>query len=70
MLIYNEAHAVATLSEYMCHYNGHRPHQFRQQRPSDSGGTPGPATVTDLQTRRIRRQSVLGGLINEYRRAA
>ncbi|MFA3842761.1 integrase core domain-containing protein [Streptomyces aureus] len=70
MLIYNEAHAVATLTEYMCHYNGHRPHQSRQQRPSDSGGTPGPATLTDLQTRRIRRQSVLGGLINEYRRAA
>ncbi|MEV6701059.1 hypothetical protein AB0M68_28485 [Streptomyces sp. NPDC051453] len=31
--IYNEAHGVATLTEYMCHYNGHRPHQSRQQRP-------------------------------------
>lgn len=30
MLIYNEAHAVATPTEYMCHYNGHRPRQSRQ----------------------------------------
>ncbi|MEU1628522.1 integrase core domain-containing protein [Streptomyces sp. NPDC020096] len=52
------------------HYNGHRPHQSRQQLPPDSEQPPTPATVTDPQTRRIRRQSVLGGLINEYQRAA
>ena len=70
VLIYNQAHAMALLTEYIRHYNGHRPHQSRQQRPPDSDQPPTPATVTDLQTHRIRRQPVLGGLINEYQRAA
>ncbi|MGW1801475.1 integrase core domain-containing protein [Streptomyces sp. NPDC001984] len=70
MLIYNEAHAQAVLTEYIRHYNGHRPHQSRRQLPPDSDQPPAPATVTDLQTHRIRRQPVLGGLINEYQSAA
>jgi putative transposase len=70
VLIYNEAHAVKVLAEYIQHYNGHRPHQSRQQLPPDSNEPPAPATVTDLQAHRIRRQPVLGGLINEYHRAA
>ncbi|MFI1733905.1 integrase core domain-containing protein [Streptomyces acidicola] len=53
MLIYNEAHAVATLTEYTRHYNGHRSHQSRQQLPPDSDQPPTPATVTDLQTHKI-----------------
>ncbi|MFF1756578.1 integrase core domain-containing protein [Streptomyces sp. NPDC058266] len=70
MLIYNEAHAVAVLTEYIRHYNGHRPHQSRQQLPPDSDGPPAPAAVTDLQAHRIRRRPILGGLVNEYRHAA
>ncbi|MET7540680.1 integrase core domain-containing protein [Streptomyces sp. NPDC005507] len=70
VLIYNEAHAVKVLTEYIQHYNGHRPHQSRQQLPPDSNEPPAPATVTDLQAHRIRRQPVLGALINEYHRAA
>jgi transposase InsO family protein len=70
MLIYNEAHAVATLTEYIRHYNGHRPHQSRRQLPPDSDQPPTSAAVTDLQTHRVRRQSVLGGVINEYQHAA
>ncbi|MGX1668037.1 integrase core domain-containing protein [Streptomyces sp. NPDC055400] len=66
MLIYNEAHAVRVLTEY----NQHRPHQSRQQLPPDRAQPPAPATVTDLQNHRIRRQPILGGLINEYHRAA
>jgi hypothetical protein len=46
------------------------PHQARRQLPPDIDQTPTPATVTDLQTHKIRRQSVLGGLINEDQRTA
>ncbi len=70
MLIYNQAHAEATLTEYIHHYNQHRPHQARQQLPPDINQPPTPATVTDLQTHKIQRQPVLGGLINEYQRTA
>lgn len=69
ILIYNEDHARTVLTEYVRHYNQHRPHQSRQQLPPDSAQPPTPATVTDLQADRVRRQPVLDGLINEYRHA-
>ena len=47
-------------------YNQHRPHRAMDLRPPDGGDTP----VADLATVRIRRHKVLGGLINEYERAA
>ena len=34
-LILNERHLAMMLREYVNHYNGHRPHQSRQQRPPD-----------------------------------
>ncbi|WP_327242238.1 integrase core domain-containing protein [Streptomyces sp. NBC_01320] len=40
MLIYNEAHAVKVLTEYIQHYNGHRPHQSRQQLPRTATNRP------------------------------
>jgi putative transposase len=70
VLIYNEAHAQIVLTEYVRHYNQHRPHQSRQQLPPESTEPPAPATVTNLQTHRIRRHPVLGGLVNEYHQAA
>jgi putative transposase len=33
ILIYNPRHLLATLEEYVRHYNEHRPHQGREQRP-------------------------------------
>jgi transposase InsO family protein len=34
-LILNDRHLALLLREYVNHYNGHRPHQSRQQRPPD-----------------------------------
>ena len=65
MLIYGEAHLLAALRAYVGHYNGHRPHQSRQQRPPDQDA---PAVVPlDAP---VQRRKILGGVINEYHRAA
>ena len=65
MLIFGERHLRTILAVYEAHYNGRRPHRSRQLRP------PRPDhSVADLSKERIRRQPVLGGLINEYERAA
>ncbi|WP_330242719.1 MULTISPECIES: integrase core domain-containing protein [unclassified Streptomyces] len=69
VLIYNEVHAQAVLTDCIRHYNGHRPHQSRAPLPP-AGDEPPTAAVTDLQAHRIRRRPVLGGLVNEYLRAA
>jgi hypothetical protein len=60
----------AILAEYQAHYNTARPHQgIAQHIPDDEPGAPR-ATVTDFSTQQICRKPVLGGLINEYARAA
>jgi putative transposase len=65
MLILSERHLRAVLAEYVGHYNGRRPHRSRELRP------PGPThSAADLDSQRIKRQRLLGGLINEYERAA
>jgi hypothetical protein len=65
LLVAGERHLRAVLTGYETHYNGHRPHQSREQRPPIHD----PGQVIDL-TATIRRRQVLGGLINEYHRAA
>jgi Integrase core domain len=47
------------------HYNGHRPHQSRRQRPPDQDNQS--SAPLDLPA---QRRKVLGGVINEYYRAA
>ncbi len=65
MLIFGERHLRMILAGYETHYNGRRPHRGRQLRP------PRPDySVADLSHQRIKRRPVLGGLINEYERAA
>jgi putative transposase len=65
VLILGERHLREVLGEYARHYNGHRPHQGRQQEPPLRQ-----PRQTVYITARIERESVIGGLINEYRRAA
>jgi putative transposase len=65
MLIYDEWHLRSALYEYADHYNRHRPHQSRQQRPPDHD----PAVVVPLDAP-VQRRKVLSGAINEYYRAA
>jgi putative transposase len=69
LLIAGLRHLRVVLEEYVAHYNRHRPHRARNLRPPDAGGTAA-AVVTDLAAARIRRRNILGGLINEYERAA
>jgi putative transposase len=65
MLIINQRYLRVVLAEYVRHYNGRRPHRARDLRP------PQPThPVGDLSHERITRRPVLGGLINEYERAA
>jgi transposase InsO family protein len=65
MLIYGERHLRSVLGEYVSHYNGHRPHQSRQQRPPDQDNQAGVPLDSPVQRRKM-----LGGVIKEYYRAA
>jgi transposase InsO family protein len=64
-LIFGERHLRIVLAEYGAHYNGRRPHRALQLLPPRPD-RPDP----DLNHQRIRRRPILGGLINEYERAA
>jgi putative transposase len=65
VLIFSQRHLRVMLAEYVRHYNGRRPHRARELRP------PQPThPVVNLNYERIKCRSVLGGLINEYERAA
>ena len=65
ILIFGERHLRIVLAQYAAHYNGRRPHRSLQLCP------PRPDhPALNLDRKRIRRRPVLGGLINEYERAA
>jgi transposase InsO family protein len=65
ILIFGERHLRTVLAQYSAHYNGRRPDRaLRLLPPHPDHPTPDPGR------QRIRRRSILGGLINEYERAA
>ena len=65
-LSWNQAHLRRILREYETHHNWHRPH-----RSLDSAAPlkPLPEPV-DLEQYRVRKQTRVGGLVNEYRLVA
>jgi putative transposase len=65
MLIFGRRHLITVLTEYVEHYNTQRPHRGQQLRP------PRPPAIPDQpDVATVYRHPVLGGLVNEYRRAA
>jgi transposase len=68
ILILGEAHAREVLKTCGDHCNRHRPHQARDQLPPEAQQHP--TAVHDLDTRRLHRTRILGGILNEYRYAA
>jgi putative transposase len=65
MLIFGGRHLRRVLADYARHYNGWRPHRALELQPPRSE-----RPVADLTHERIKRRPILGGLVNEYERAA
>ncbi|MGH3768749.1 MAG: hypothetical protein ACRDS0_15215 [Pseudonocardiaceae bacterium] len=62
MLIFGEWHLRTVLAEYLCHYNGRRPHRALHHQP------PRPDHPSaDTPTERIKCRFVLGGRIQGIR---
>ncbi|MFE5683316.1 integrase core domain-containing protein [Streptomyces sp. NPDC056512] len=71
-LILNERHLRRTLTKYLEHYNGHRPHRaLNQLCPSQAeAGPPRPTDLADHHVHHVHHTAILGGLINEYQTAS
>jgi hypothetical protein len=65
LLVTGERHLRVVLDEYVRHYNDHRPHRTLGQQPPN----PPRAHTSRVDTARVERRPILGGLINEYRAA-
>ncbi len=67
-LIHGEGHLLASLRTYVTHYNDHRTQQGRHQLPPNKDHPP--AALLDLAAARVKRRTILDGLISEYSQAA
>jgi transposase InsO family protein len=65
-LVCGSGHLHRLLAAYVEHYNSHRPHWSLDQQPPD----PSPPRSGTLTVTAVRRRRAVGGLINEYERAA
>jgi putative transposase len=65
LLLFDRGHAETTLHDYAQHFNGHRPHQGRNQFALLDD----PNVIT-LPAARIERRQAVAGLISEYRQAS
>ncbi len=65
-IIWNERQLRHLLTEYIDHYNSHRPHRSLDQHAPDDEGE----VVEPLFGRTVERRTTCAGLINEYRTAA
>jgi putative transposase len=66
VLIFGRRHLQSVLTDYVDHYNSHRPHRSLGQAPPL-----GPAHLpVAVAGRRVMRRDRLGGLIGEYSQAA
>jgi transposase InsO family protein len=66
ILVAGRRHLHHVLSEYIDHYNTHRPHRSLDQKPPD-GRSPAEAAHDNV---RVRRRDRLGGLLHEYSQVA
>ena len=66
MLIVKRRHLMAVLTEYVAHFNDHRPHRALSQA-APLRLLLLPAAPSQLQ---VRRRDLLGGLIHEYTQVA
>jgi putative transposase len=66
MLVFGRRHLQSVLTEYVDHYNAHRPHRSLGQAPPLGPAQP-PAAAVGAQ---VMRRDRLGGLVGEYSQAA
>jgi transposase InsO family protein len=69
LLIFNRRHLEQLLTEYVEHYNEHRPHRALDQRAPETS-EPAPDPIREPDPLQLRRSEILGGLIHEYRLVA
>jgi hypothetical protein len=67
MLVFSRRQLEAVLSEFVDHYNGHRPHRSLEQA---SPLCPVQVLIACPDPSQLRRSNRLGGLIHEYELAA
>ena len=68
-IIWNQRQLERLVTDYIEHYNTHRPHRSLDQR-SPQGTDPQPGVRRDPAQLRVVRSARFDGLINEYRNAA